>query len=105
MRPQFYSLRQSRYDALTQDISDWASSIPACRKLRVLIVGCGAGTELRHLEVKPHFDKLIVSGANIDDQFIYNRESYDELYRARRFGCSAMDPRKSRCGAERGACA
>lgn len=80
VRPQFYSLRQSRYDALAQDISDWASSVPARAKLRVLIVGCGAGTELRHLEAKPHFDRLIVSGTNIDDQFIHNRESYEELY-------------------------
>jgi SAM-dependent methyltransferase len=46
----------------------------------LLIVGCGAGIELRHLEIKPHFDRLIVSGTNIDDRFIYKRESYDELY-------------------------
>lgn len=80
VRPQFYSLRQSRYDALAQDISNWASSDPAGGTLRVLIVGCGAGTELRHIEVKPHFEKLIISGTNIDDLYIYRKERYDQLY-------------------------
>jgi SAM-dependent methyltransferase len=80
VRPQLYSLRQSRYDALAQDIDDWAGSTLARGKLRVLIIGCGAGTELRHLEVRPHFDKLIVSGTNIDDWYIYGRERYDRFY-------------------------
>lgn len=79
-RRQFYSLRQSRYDALAQDISDRAGAVAAGEKLRLLIVGCGVGTELRHLEAKPHFEKLAISGANLDAAYIYRREAYEQLF-------------------------
>jgi uncharacterized membrane protein YkvA (DUF1232 family)/2-polyprenyl-3-methyl-5-hydroxy-6-metoxy-1,4-benzoquinol methylase len=79
-RRQFYSLRQSRYDALAGDISEEASAIPQGEALRLLIVGCGVGAELRHLAAKPHFAKLAISGANLDDRQIYRREIYEELF-------------------------
>jgi uncharacterized membrane protein YkvA (DUF1232 family)/SAM-dependent methyltransferase len=78
-RCQFYSLRQSRYDALAKDIDNWAAAAE-CEKLRLLIIGCGVGIELRHLEIKPHFEKLAISGANLDDAHIYRREAYEELF-------------------------
>ena len=77
-RRERYSLRQSRYDALAQDVSDWASSVDG-EKLRLLIVGCGVGTELLHLANKPHFEKLAVSGANLSSE-IHQEETYDELF-------------------------
>jgi uncharacterized membrane protein YkvA (DUF1232 family)/SAM-dependent methyltransferase len=79
-RPHFYSLRQSRYDALAQEVSDWASAVAPREKLRLLIFGCGAGTELRHLAAKPGFDKLALCGANLDDRHIDRREAYETLF-------------------------
>jgi SAM-dependent methyltransferase len=80
VRRQFYSLRQSRYDALAQDVSEWAGAAPAGEKLRLLIVGCGVGTELRHLAAKPHFEKLVISGANYSAAECFQRETYREFY-------------------------
>lgn len=91
-RPQLYSLRQSRYDALAWEIDGFASAVPAGEKLRLLIVGCGAGIELRHLEGKPHFDKLMIAGTNIDDQSIYKRGSYEQLYFGDFVRCSPEIP-------------
>ena len=79
-RREYYSLRQSRYDALAQDVSDWAGAAPSGHKQRLLIVGCGVGTELRYLASKPHFDKLALAGANFDDRQIYRREIYEALF-------------------------
>ncbi len=79
-RRQFYSLRQSRYDALAEDISEWAGKAAGCEKLRLLIIGCGVGAELSHLEAKAHFEKLGISGANLDDEKIYRREAYETLF-------------------------
>jgi SAM-dependent methyltransferase len=78
-RREYFSLRQSRYDALAQDVSDWAGAAVAGRKLRLLIIGCGVGTELRYLASKPHFDRLTLLGANYDDRHIWRRELYDEF--------------------------
>jgi hypothetical protein len=38
MRRERYSLRQSRYDALAQDVSEWVSAVDG-EKLCLLIVG------------------------------------------------------------------
>jgi SAM-dependent methyltransferase len=78
-RREYYSLRQSRYDALAQDVSDWTGA-GAGERLQLLIVGCGVGTELRHLAAKPHFNRLAISGANLDDRQIYRRETYEALF-------------------------
>jgi SAM-dependent methyltransferase len=80
VRRQFYSLRQSRYDALAQDVSDWAGEAPPGEKLHLLIVGCGVGTELRHLAAKPHFDKLVISGANYSAEECYRRDIYRDFF-------------------------
>jgi SAM-dependent methyltransferase len=80
---QRYSLRQSRYDALAQDVSQWAgAAAQAGRPLQVLIVGCAAGNELRHLLAKPHFDNIVLSGANADDNYLarFSREPYRDIF-------------------------
>jgi 2-polyprenyl-3-methyl-5-hydroxy-6-metoxy-1,4-benzoquinol methylase len=49
-----YTLRQSRYDAVANDINDLARAAALNGKaLSVLDVGCGDGTLLRYLETKP----------------------------------------------------
>ena len=80
-RKERYSLRQSRYDALAQDVSDLAGDAArAGDRLRLLIVGCAGGSELRHLRGKPHFDQIIVSGANLDDKNFVDVEQYTEVF-------------------------
>jgi SAM-dependent methyltransferase len=79
-RKEYYSVRQARYDALADDISGWAGAALDRDRLRLLIVGCGVGTELRHLEAKPHFEKLAVSGANLVGVWIYRQEVYEEFF-------------------------
>lgn len=78
-RPHFYSLRQSRYDALAQDVSDWAGQIAPGEKLSVLDIGCGTGVLLRHLEHKEHLDRMAISGADLNRD-VYRRDLYRDLY-------------------------
>ena len=80
-RRQFYSLRQSRYDALAQDISGWAGAAArAGSKLAVLDVGCGSGTLLRHLEAKPNLDNVRLSATNRDEGDVYRRHVYHKFF-------------------------
>lgn len=80
-RRQFYSLRQSRYDALAQDISDWAGAAARTgKKLAVLDVGCGSGTLLRHLEYKPHFDNMLLSATELRKLEVYKRHVYQQFF-------------------------
>jgi SAM-dependent methyltransferase len=76
-RPERYSLRQSRYAALADDIDQWAAEA-ACRgaTLSVLDVGCGWGPLLRHLDTKPHFDAVAISAADVNDTALYRKEIY-----------------------------
>jgi 2-polyprenyl-3-methyl-5-hydroxy-6-metoxy-1,4-benzoquinol methylase len=79
-RARFYSLRQSRYDALAQDISGWSATAAARgRKLAVLDVGCAWGVLARHLQSKPHFDNLLVSATDITDS-VHQKELYHEFF-------------------------
>ena len=78
-RPERYSLRQSRYEALAADISAWAGE--AARRgetLSLLDVGCGWGPLLRYLDTKPHFDRIRISAADMVDAALYRKDAYQE---------------------------
>jgi 2-polyprenyl-3-methyl-5-hydroxy-6-metoxy-1,4-benzoquinol methylase len=80
-RPERYSLRQSRYEALTADISVWAGE--AARRgetLSLLDIGCGWGPLLRYLDTKPHFDRLRISAADVVDAALYRKDAYAEYF-------------------------
>ncbi len=80
-RRQFYSLRQSRYEALAQEVSDLAArAARSGLKLSVIDVGCGTGTALRYLEAKPHFEAIILSGADLTDHRAYKQDRYEQFY-------------------------
>jgi SAM-dependent methyltransferase len=78
-RPHFYSLRQSRYEALAADIDAWAAAA-AGRTLSILDVGCGWGVLLRYLEVRPHFPAMAVAATELPDRFVYRKEAYHRFY-------------------------
>jgi 2-polyprenyl-3-methyl-5-hydroxy-6-metoxy-1,4-benzoquinol methylase len=80
-RPERYSLRQSRYEALAQDISAWAGEAAGRGEtLALLDVGCGWGPLLRYLDTKPHFDRLRISAADMRDAALYRKELYENYF-------------------------
>jgi 2-polyprenyl-3-methyl-5-hydroxy-6-metoxy-1,4-benzoquinol methylase len=80
-RPERYSLRQSRYEALAEDISAWAGDAARRGKtLSLLDVGCGWGPLLRYLDTKPHFDRLRISATDMRDAALYRKELYEEYF-------------------------
>ena len=81
-RPEYYSLRQARYDALGDDIDGWAAEAEAeGRKLKVIDIGCTTGIMFRHLEPRPHCAAIEIHGADIkiDIETIYRRERYASI--------------------------
>jgi 2-polyprenyl-3-methyl-5-hydroxy-6-metoxy-1,4-benzoquinol methylase len=83
-RAERYSLRQSRYAVLADDIAAWAGEAVADgRTLTVLDVGCGWGPLLCHLEGKRNFDKLSISGTDLGalgDTDRWKSELYREFF-------------------------
>jgi SAM-dependent methyltransferase len=81
-RREFYSLRQSRYDALAHDIDRAAGEAArAGGKLRLLEIGCGTGVLLRYLEVRPNFAAIEISGTELSDKLhFYGRELYHDFF-------------------------
>jgi SAM-dependent methyltransferase len=80
-RPERYSLRQARYEALAADISGWAGA--AARRgetLSVLDVGCGWGPVLCHLKERPHFASIELSGADLRDTRMHSQELYGAFF-------------------------
>lgn len=81
-RPHFYSLRQSRYDAVAADLDEWAAAAAAeGRTLSILDVGCGWGILLRYLEARPHFSAMAISATELTDAFVYHKEAYRQFYK------------------------
>jgi SAM-dependent methyltransferase len=79
-RRRFYSLRQSRYDAVADDISEWAADAAGRgTRLAVLDVGCAWGVLLRHLQAKPHFENVDLSATDIVDTVV-DRERYRAFF-------------------------
>src|SRR5437588_6271082 len=80
-RSERYSLRQSRYAALAEDISGWAGAAAARGEtLSLLDVGCGWGPLLRHLDTKPHFDNIAISAADVSDTALYRKDLYRDYF-------------------------
>lgn len=80
-RPEPYRLRLARYNALAQDISQWAGEAARRgQRLGVLDVGCGWGVLLRHLEEFPHFPDIDLSATDVTDTASYRRECYREYF-------------------------
>ncbi len=76
-RPEYYSLRQARYDALGDDIDAWAVEAAAVgRKLKVIDVGCTSGILFRHLEPRPHSSNIEISATDIKNEPLYRPERY-----------------------------
>ncbi|MGH7111458.1 MAG: class I SAM-dependent methyltransferase [Stellaceae bacterium] len=81
-RPHFYSLRQSRYQAVAADLDQWAAAAAAAGgTLSILDVGCGWGILFRYLEVQPHFPAMVISATELNDAFIYRREAYHQFHK------------------------
>jgi 2-polyprenyl-3-methyl-5-hydroxy-6-metoxy-1,4-benzoquinol methylase len=80
-RREAYSLRQARYDAAAEDIDKWAGMAASEGKtLSVLDVGCKTGTLLRHLEHRPHFSSIRLSGTDISTYDLYRKDLYQEVF-------------------------
>ena len=78
-RPERYSLRQARYDALAHDIDALAGAAArAGRRLSVLDIGSGGGATPRHLRARPNFAAIDIDATDVDRQ--YNVDT--SLYRA-----------------------
>jgi len=81
-RRERYSLRQARYDASAENIEEWAASAAReGKRLRVLDVACGPGLLLRHLEARPHFAAMTISGTDLTQHpVLYRRDLYREFF-------------------------
>jgi SAM-dependent methyltransferase len=80
-RPEFYSLREARYDAIADDIDRWAGEAEAAgHKLRLIDVGCTTGRLFRFLEPRVHCGEIAISGTDIVAHPIYRRERYESFW-------------------------
>ena len=80
-RPERYSLRQARYEALAADISAWAGeAAKRGETLSLLDVGCGWGPLLCHLKERSHFANIALSGTDLTDTRMHSRELYREFF-------------------------
>jgi SAM-dependent methyltransferase len=80
-RRELYSLRQSRYDALAEDVSRWAGEAAAAGlPLRVLDIGCSSGVSLRYIEARPHFEAVQFSGADVEFRPRYKEDVFEAYF-------------------------
>jgi 2-polyprenyl-3-methyl-5-hydroxy-6-metoxy-1,4-benzoquinol methylase len=84
-RPERYSLRQARYDALAADI-DALAAVAASeeRRLNVLDIGSGGGATARHLRARPNFPAIDIDATDVDrkynvDESLYRRVLIGDL--------------------------
>ena len=69
-RTERYSLRQSRYDALAEEIDALAGQAAReGRRLQVLDIGGGGGPTSLHLKKRPHFGAIDLDEADLDPQY------------------------------------
>lgn len=80
-RPQRYSLRQARYDALAQDIDALAArAAKHDRRLSVLDIGAGGGASPLHLRARPNFATIDLDGADKDRQYNVDESLYRQFF-------------------------
>lgn len=82
-RPQRYSLRQARYDALAQDIDSLAAAAAdEGRRLSVLDIGAGGGASPLHLRARPNFPAIDLDGADKDREYKVDESLYRQFFLA-----------------------
>jgi SAM-dependent methyltransferase len=80
-RPERYSLRQARYDALAHDIDALAAKASSeGRRLAVIDIGSGGGASPRHLRARPHFAAIDIDATDIDRQYNVDETLYRRLF-------------------------
>ncbi len=91
-RPQRYSLRQARYDALAHDIDALAAkAAKQGRRLAVLDIGAGGGASPLHLRVRPNFATIDLDGADKDREYKVDESLYRQFFIADlREGCPEL---------------
>ncbi|HLW92151.1 MAG TPA: class I SAM-dependent methyltransferase [Roseiarcus sp.] len=80
-RPERFSLRQARYDALAHDI-DALAAIAARegRRLAVLDIGSGGGATVLHLRARPNFKSIDIDATDVDRQYKVDESLYRRLF-------------------------
>jgi 2-polyprenyl-3-methyl-5-hydroxy-6-metoxy-1,4-benzoquinol methylase len=79
-RPQLYSLRQARYDALAHDIDALARiAAKSDRRLSVLDIGSGGGATPLHLRARPHFGAIDIDATDVDMQYDVDTTLYRSM--------------------------
>lgn len=81
-RPQLYSLRQSRYQALAEDNNALAEAAAReGRRLRLLDIGVFKGISKRYLDAWPGAANIDFHGADIDFSYLPEPEKWAALHR------------------------
>ena len=79
-RPQRYSLRQARYDALAHDIDALAGAAAnSGRRLSVLDIGSGGGATPLHLRARPNFGVIDIDATDVDLQYNVDTKLYRSM--------------------------
>jgi hypothetical protein len=82
-RPERYSLRQARYDALAHDIDTLAGAAARQgRRLAILDIGAGGGASPLHLRARPNFVAVDIDAADVDRQYSVDEKLYRNLLSA-----------------------
>src|SRR6202040_3217111 len=80
-RPQRYSLRQARYDALAHDIDALAAAAAkAGRRISVLDIGAGGGATALHLRARPNFAAVDIDATDVDRQYKIDTALYRSMF-------------------------
>jgi SAM-dependent methyltransferase len=79
-RPERFSLRQARYDALAADIDALAGAAAReGRRLSVLDIGSGGGATPLHLSARPNFAAIDIDATDIDKKYNVDESLYRRL--------------------------
>jgi 2-polyprenyl-3-methyl-5-hydroxy-6-metoxy-1,4-benzoquinol methylase len=79
-RPQRYSLRQARYDALAHDIDALAlAATRSGRRLSVLDIGSGGGATPLHLRARANFGAIDIDATDVDMQYNVDTTLYRSM--------------------------